>query len=209
MQVLSVRRGVTKNLGNYQSAKLEIEAAPSDGQSAEQLLAEVRDSLSKQIDDVGVALGDEPAKSKPKAKAADSPLAEDKPAEPKKRGRKPKAEAGPDPTPKTSSTETAKAVSEATDEPFESDPKAHTKELQYALDASTLEEVHERLVDLRKYAGQFGDKWESAWRKVEDRAKALRSKNPTAADPDTVNALVAFFKSERDTANAATETVAA
>ena len=69
MQITNLRLGVTKNLGNYESAKLEAEAIPTDGQTAEALLAELKEFVNKQLDeqpDHKTAKPDTKKQSKPK-----------------------------------------------------------------------------------------------------------------------------------------------
>lgn len=73
MNILSIRCGVTRNLGNYEFEKLEIEAAPSDGQTSEELLKEVSKYLDETLNGGDTAGGSR----KPAAKKSDTdpPLA--------------------------------------------------------------------------------------------------------------------------------------
>ena len=73
MQILSIRCGLTRNLGNYESAKLEVEAAPADGQTSAELLEEVKDYLEKAMPEVGAGSAKKPAAKKSASTSA--PLA--------------------------------------------------------------------------------------------------------------------------------------
>lgn len=53
MQILSIKCGLTRNLGNCNFEKLEVEVSPSDGQSSAELLVEVKDYLEKALPEGG------------------------------------------------------------------------------------------------------------------------------------------------------------
>lgn len=183
MQVLSVRCGMTKNLGNFESAKLEVEAAPSDGQTADQLLAEVNGYLNKQCAALPVSANGNGKSDKPaKGKAAEAPL---KTSE-QKSYEQVVAEATELLSPNKTNTD-KKAAANAN--------KPDTgKELRYALESETLEELLDRFNGVRKMARDFGDKWEEAVTKIADRYRKLNSLD---ANPETLDALVKAFKAER------------
>lgn len=219
MQVLSVRCGLTKNLGNYESAKLEIEAAPSDGQPADQLLAEVNEYLQKQVEAAVAASGGVKEKQPAKKKTADAPLkgAKSNPTTagtttesatpttpagstdgattedaPFNADSAPNAEPGDKPAPKASKS-SKKAERQAASAKKAAD-NAHKKELQYALDSETLDELLARFNSVRRMAGDFDDAWEAAVTKIADRYRKLNSLD---ANPETLDQLVKAFKAER------------
>lgn len=89
MQITNLRIGMTKNMGNYESAKLEAEAVPSDGQTAESLFTELSQYIESQLPskvpmtEAPPFTSDAPRKSKPAQSSK-------KPARKAKGGRPPK-----------------------------------------------------------------------------------------------------------------------
>lgn len=49
MIVTNMRYGFTKNLGNYESCKVEIEGIPNDGQTADEVMAELKAYVAGQL----------------------------------------------------------------------------------------------------------------------------------------------------------------
>jgi hypothetical protein len=49
MIVTNMRYGFTKNLGNYESCKVEIEGIPNDGQTADEVMVELKAYVSAQL----------------------------------------------------------------------------------------------------------------------------------------------------------------
>jgi hypothetical protein len=221
MQVLSVRCGLTKNLGNYESAKLEVEAAPSDGQTSDQLLAEVNDYLSKQVEAAVSNAGG--VKEKPAKKKSMAPLAKSGESSDSDYTNGVKDAGAPfkaDPTQGDSTPDVMPAKQTSTEKPMtprsmvkagktaldaeKANGKAQNKanvnapdpkkELKYALEAETLDELLERFNGLRKMAADFGDGWEAAVTKIADRYRKLNSLD---ANPETLDAIVKAFKAER------------
>lgn len=196
MQVLSVRCGVTKNLGNYESAKLEVEAAPSDGQTADQLLAEVNDYLGRQVE-AAVAAGsskDKPAKTtKPKA-STEAPLKSDPTDAATAASTATQAATSqtekPATKPKASKADKQKSVAV--------DAKSMEKETKFTIESQTLEELAERFNNLRKLREQFPlSEWDGLTSNKGPLAVVYRKLNSPVADPDVVDQLTAAFKDER------------
>jgi hypothetical protein len=172
---------MTKNLGNYESAKLEVEAAPSDGQTAEQLLVEVNDYLSKQMN--GMPVTEKPVK-KDKAKA-DPPLPKTDAVTPAKM-----VEAKPPAEKKARGKGSKKAELQAA----AAAPPSPEQELQYAIDSETLPELLERFNNVSKMRDKFAEQWEAAVTRIADRYRKLNSLD---ADPVVLDQIVKAFKRER------------
>lgn len=193
MQLLSVRLGLTKNLGNYESAKIEVEAAPENGQSLDDFLGKVNDFLGEQVEAAVAAAGgvkEKPAKKEKASTAA--PLAV--PMSTMLKG---------EPTDKevlTQAIEEHNAKPATKAKPAKAAAKVNVnapdakKELKYALESETLDELLERFNSVRKMADQFGDKWEDAVTKIADQYRKLNSLD---ANPETLDAIVKAFKAER------------
>lgn len=49
MIITNMRYGFTKNLGNYESCKVEIEGIPNDGQSADEVMTELKAYVAAQL----------------------------------------------------------------------------------------------------------------------------------------------------------------
>jgi len=173
MQLTSLRLGMTKNLGNYESAKLEAEAIPSDGQTAAELFAELSSYVETQLSGGKPEGGPAKEAAEPKKSTAEKSTAEKSTAE--------KSTAK-----KSSAKKSTKAE--------------HEKELQYVLDSESIEELLERFNVLRDPAAQFvsefgTDGWEAAVTSIADRYRKL---NRTDSDPGIQQQLVAAFRAERN-----------
>lgn len=205
MQVLSVRVGKTINTGNYSSLKLELEASPSDGQTADQLLAEVGEYLDKQA----AAATGEPAKPATKSEKAATnkpPLSSDptsgatatngKAAPTTTHIDKPATTIiGGDKPPKANKPKAGKAASQAS---VAKDTKAAEKEFKFALESETLEELAERFNNLRKFAKDVPvSKWDEITASKGKLAELYRKLNTPTSNPETQNQLINAFKAER------------
>lgn len=206
MQVLSVRVGMTKNLGNYESAKLEVEASPENGQNIDEFLSEVNNFLGQQVEAAVAAAGGvkekpaKPAKAKTEAplKGDDKPATTiiDKSAEPE--AEKPKAKS-------TKSTKADKqaAMKKDAEEPQPETPTIHNpnapskeaarEKYKDAMKSETLEELLDRFNSLRTMAAAIGDSWEATVENLKDRYRKINSLD---ANQETAATLVKAFKAE-------------
>ena len=176
MQVLSVRCGVTKNLGNYESAKLEIEAAPSDGQTADSLLAEVGKYLENQIASSNGNGKGKPVKTEaPLKNPAPEPCSEPAPTKEPKRGR---------PAKKTTDPAVANV-----------NKPNHAKELQYTLESQTMGELFDRFNTLSKLSAEFGEGWKDVITTAHDKYKELNSLD---TDEKLAEMMMAALKREKN-----------
>lgn len=192
----------------YESVKVEMAAAPSEGQTAVEAFAELVQFVDAEVEAAIAAAKGAP---KPATKPVNSapPLAT--------KGAKPeKADPTPSPTtsPNSPASQPATQSAAANEPPFEpgsnvvAEPtkkrgrprKAapvpeHEKELQYVLDSETLEELFERFCHLRTFADAFGsiENWASACRQVQARYKQL---NTPTADPELQKNITAALTSE-------------
>lgn len=177
MQVLSVRCGMTKNLGNYESQKLEIEAAPSDGQTAESLLSEVNEYLTNQLSAAAPTDKKAPLADKPKeAVVKDTALKlSEEPA-----GKK-----------TTKSRSTGKAAKQA--ELLQTEARKVGK---FVLDAETFEEFHDRLTE---YVGKADalplEERAGIYREIYGYYKMLNGKIGALADQAIMNNCIALIQS--------------
>lgn len=196
MQVLSVRVGLTKNLGNYESAKVEVEAAPENGQNIDEFLSSVNTFLNEQVESAVNAAGGVKEKAPKKEKAATTP-----PLKAEKSGESSDsdhtngvkdAEAAKPAAKAKASTKSTKAETQAKAANVNKPDAA--KELKYTLESETLDELLDRFNTLRKLADDFGDKWEGAVTKIADLYRKLNSLD---ANPETLNQIVLAFKAER------------
>ena len=226
MQVLSVRCGLTKNLGNYESAKLEIEASPSDGQTADQLLEEVGAYLNKQVEAaISAAGGAKPASGKENGnKTTTAPLAGNGKGSQKAQrqaalsGNGTTAPAGspasqltaepaaPDDAP--FDVDSAPAAEPGPAKPKRGRPKKpsaadmakeRASRLKFALEAETLGELLARFNIARDRELGFPpvEEWAESCRQLHGLFKNLRVKAGVAADDDTVSELCKSFKAEQ------------
>jgi len=183
MIVTSIRIGATLKGDDGSFRKTEIEASPSEGQTAEDLLAEIKVMVQSngngKKESAPPIAGKETAKPAKKTEnpsngsspASDSPqnTTDTPPAEPKKRGRKPKTEtAAPDVGALLTST----------------------------LEAETLEDLLHRFNRLSDAVPEEFDaaKWTNTLDRLSNRQKDLRT---LESDQKTVDGITAAFKRER------------
>lgn len=202
MNITAIRIGKTFNTGNYTSKKVEIEAIPDNGQSFDDAMAQVNAIVDAQNPD------SQGATTAPKPKPATKPANS---APPLAKGAK---SGKADPTQSaTAATQTSSSQAEPPFEPgrdvaAEPKPKKkrgrprkaakvpdHEKELNYALEAESLDELFERFNNLRTFADAFGslENWAGACAQVQQRYKQL---NMATSDPDLVDSIVAALRSE-------------
>ncbi len=210
MQILSIRCGATRNLGNYESAKLEVEASPSDGQSSAELLTELNDYLEKSIMSDGI--------KPPAAKKSDTkpPLDSKKVADAVKKAAK-KAAAAAKKSTKMSNADLAGGQTSDDKPPFDADAKTTPAEkatlakpskdmardvFAVLTSAKTLEELLKNFNEFRDpglgYRALLTKKeWQKSINKVQDCYKSLTTAD---SDADVMHDLVAAINSERNTA---------
>ena len=207
MQILSIRCGLTRNLGNYESAKLEVEAAPSDGQSTSDLLVEVKDYLEQALPEGGAG------SKKPAGKKSATPSAPLAGKGEKALTKKEIAAAK-----KAEKAAAAKQISEAVDReaPFDADvsdptpaekaePAKPTKKVARMVFAEVV--ASKTLKDLLATFNAFRDpgagyralltknEWQNSVNVVQDCYKTLTT---AESDADVMHDLVAAITSERN-----------
>jgi len=191
MQITSLRLGLTKNLGNYESAKLECEAIPTDGQTAGELLSELNNYVVSELAKAGQN-GTPPMKAGGNSgKAGAATEGNTAPAKP--------------PASKGTKATKAKATKPKVGK---KEKDAAKKELQYAIDSESHQELLDRFNDLRDPGKPFIttftlDEWADAVNSVASRYKALNQKHADAGTVDLIDAkvqsqIVDAGKSERD-----------
>lgn len=208
MLITTIRYGRTVNIGNYESERLEVEAqlTPGSGETEAQVLSQLREYVDAEVGcnstverkakgpaKTAPPLADKPAATQQAAPQQATPAP--KPETAKRRGR-PRKESEPAATAPAvdNKKEAAAAVAEAvkgttlaanmkrgmTD--AERWQTEHYKELRYALDSETLEELAERFNNLRMfYCLRFHEPGE--YRAVLDKIGA-RFNEIVTANPD-------------------------
>ena len=212
MQILSIRCGLTRNLGNYESAKLEVEAAPSDGQSSDELLTEVKGYLEKALpeggpDNAKAPLAGGKAEKAAAAKKAKAEKAAAKKAETAKK--KAVAErAQVDSSEVQLADKDAENESALTHRPAEkAEPAKPTKDgarmvFKSVTESATLEELLKRFNEFRDPGPGYRallskEEWAKSINAVQDCYKSLTT---AESDADVMHDLVAAINGERNAA---------
>lgn len=195
----------TVQVKQYEPVVIEAAGVPGEGQTAAEAFAELAEFVDAKMDEEIANVKGAPTKPKSAAKPASSapPLA-NKGAKPEKA----------DPTPATSTSPIVKVGGGAIEPPFEPGSKVaakpkpkkkrgrpakkvpdHEKELNFTLEAESLEELFERFCNLRTFADAFGsvENWAGACRQVQARYKEL---NSPLADKEVVGNITAALTSE-------------
>jgi hypothetical protein len=179
---------MTKNLGNYESQKLEIEAAPSDGQTADSLLAEVNDYLMNQLSSTNGTT------EKAKPPLADKPKQVEKKPDPIMAGSAPSGECSTETSPPkktTKSRSSGKAAKQA--EMLQTEARKVGK---FVLDAETFEEFHDRLVEYVSKGDALPlEERATIYREIYGYYKTLNGKIGALADQKVMNDCITLIQS--------------
>lgn len=183
MQLSSLTMSYTKNLGNYESARLEVTAAPSEGQDNISLFTEVEAFLVEQLEGANpTPKGAQPPQKTTPAKKTTTAKKGTKKTTAKKGTKKSPAKGGPDP----------EQFSKATG--LDPDPD---KALSRVKDSSTPEQFLKTFNELRLFVDFYPnvDEWNDIVTELADHYRALPKEG---MDKEVKQEITAAFKAEKD-----------